>query len=123
MGMREVHDTAEFADALAAARRTAHRAFGDDRVMLERLIVRPRHVAVQVFADAHGNVVALGERECSIQRRHQKVIEESPSPAVTPDLRARLYMAATTAAQCAGYVNAGTVEFLLDQNGAFFFLE
>jgi 3-methylcrotonyl-CoA carboxylase alpha subunit len=123
MGMREVHGAAQFAEGLEAARRTAHRAFGDDRVMLERLIIRPRHVEVQVFADGHGNVIALGERECSIQRRHQKVIEESPSPAVTPDLRQRLYAAAITAAQRAGYVNAGTVEFLLDRNGAFYFLE
>jgi 3-methylcrotonyl-CoA carboxylase alpha subunit len=123
MGMREVHAAAQFTEARDAARRTAHRAFGDDRVMLERLILRPRHVEVQVFADIRGSVVALGERECSIQRRHQKVIEESPSPAVTPALRQRLYAAAIAAAQRAGYVNAGTVEFLLDQRGEFFFLE
>ncbi len=123
MGMREVHEAASVAENLAAARRTAHRAFGDDRVMLERLIVRPRHVEVQVFADAHGTVVSLGERECSIQRRHQKVIEESPSPAVTPELRQRLSDAAIAAARTAGYVNAGTVEFLLDADGAFYFLE
>jgi len=123
MGMREVHAAADFADALAAARRTAHRAFGDDRMMLERLIVRPRHVEVQIFADAQGSVVSLGERECSIQRRHQKVIEESPSPAVTPALRQQLGDAAIAAARTAGYVNAGTVEFLLDAQGTFFFLE
>ncbi len=123
MGMREVHAAADFADALAAARRTAHRAFDDDRVMLERLIVRPRHVEVQILADAHGNVVSLGERECSIQRRHQKVIEESPSPAVTPAVRQQLSDAAIAAARSAGYVNAGTVEFLLDAHGTFFFLE
>ncbi len=123
MGMREVHDLTDFAEALAAARRTAHRAFGDDRVLLERLILRPRHVEVQVFADAHGAIVSLGERECSIQRRHQKVIEESPSPAVTPALRQRLSDAAITAARTAGYVNAGTVEFLLDEGGDFSFLE
>ena len=123
MGMRAVYDAGEFPAALAAARRTAHRAFGDDRVLLERLIVRPRHVEVQVFADTQGNVIALGERECSIQRRHQKVLEESPSPAVTPALRERLYAAAITAAQVAGYVNAGTVEFLLDAAGEFSFLE
>jgi 3-methylcrotonyl-CoA carboxylase alpha subunit len=123
MGMREVHEAAQFADSLAAARRTAHRAFGDDRVLLERLLIRPRHVEVQIFADTHGTVVSLGERECSIQRRHQKVIEESPSPAVTPELRQRLSDAAVTAARTAGYVNAGTVEFLLDSHGTFFFLE
>ncbi len=123
MGMREVHAAADFADALAAARRTAHRAFGDDRVMLERLILRPRHVEVQILADAHGNVLSLGERECSIQRRHQKVVEESPSPAVTPALRQRLGDAAIAAARAAGYVNAGTVEFLLDADGTFYFLE
>jgi 3-methylcrotonyl-CoA carboxylase alpha subunit len=123
MGMREVHDSADFADALAAARRTAHRAFGDDRVMLERLIVRPRHVEVQILADAHGATVSLGERDCSIQRRHQKVIEESPSPAVSPSLRQQLGDAAVAAARTAGYVNAGTVEFLLDSRGTFFFLE
>ncbi|MGI8856048.1 MAG: acetyl/propionyl/methylcrotonyl-CoA carboxylase subunit alpha, partial [Thermomicrobiales bacterium] len=123
MGMREIHEAAQFVENLAAARRTAHRAFGDDRVMLERLIIRPRHVEVQVFADAHGTVVSLGERECSIQRRHQKVIEESPSPAVTPELRQRLSDAAIMAAHTAGYVNAGTVEFLLDADGAFYFLE
>ena len=123
MGMREVHDAADFADALAAARRTAHRAFGDDRVMLERLILRPRHVEVQIFGDTFGDVVSLGERECSIQRRHQKVIEESPSPAVTPALRKRLGAAAVAAAKAVGYVNAGTVEFLLDARGEFSFLE
>lgn len=123
MGMREVHDLADFADALAAARRTAHRAFGDDRVMLERLIARPRHVEVQILADTHGSIVSLGERECSIQRRHQKVIEESPSPAVTPALRQQLSEAAIAAAKTAGYVNAGTVEFLLDSRETFFFLE
>ena len=123
MGMREVHDAAQFTESLAAARRTAHRAFGDDRVLLERLILRPRHIEVQVLADAHGAIVSLGERECSIQRRHQKVIEESPSPAVTPELRQRLSDAAIMAARTAGYVNAGTVEFLLDSHGTFFFLE
>ncbi|MDQ6604752.1 MAG: 3-methylcrotonyl-CoA carboxylase, partial [Chloroflexota bacterium] len=123
MGMREVHNVDGFADALAAARRTAHRAFGDDRVLLERLILRPRHVEVQIFADARGSIVSLGERECSIQRRHQKVVEESPSPAVSPTLRQRLAAAAIVAAQTAGYVNAGTVEFLLDSRETFFFLE
>ncbi len=123
MGMREVQSAADFADALAAARRTAHRAFGDDRMMLERLILRPHHVEVQIFADAHGNVLSLGERDCSIQRRHQKVIEESPAPAVTPEVRQRLSNAAVTAARTTGYVNAGTVEFLLDSRGTFFFLE
>ena len=123
MGMREVHDAAQFAESLAAARRTAHRAFGDDRVMLERLILRPRHIEVQVFADAHGDIVSLGERECSIQRRHQKVIEESPSPAVTPELRQRLSDAAIMAARTAGYVNAGRSNSCSIHMERFFFLE
>lgn len=124
MGMQEVHEAREFPDALAAARRAAGRAFGDERVMLERLLVRPRHIEVQIFADAHGNTVSLGERECSIQRRHQKVIEEAPSPAVSALVRRQLGTAAVAAAKSVGYVNAGTVEFLLDEaTGTFYFLE
>ncbi|MFQ3662297.1 MAG: acetyl-CoA carboxylase biotin carboxylase subunit [Chloroflexaceae bacterium] len=122
-GMRVVNDPAGFAAALEGARREARAAFGDDTVFLERLLQRPRHVEIQVLADAHGNVIHLGERECSIQRRHQKILEESPSPALNPDLRARMGDAAVRVARAAGYVNAGTVEFMLDATGQFYFLE
>ncbi len=122
-GMRVVERAADFAGALAAARREAGAAFGDERVFLEQYLRAPRHVEVQVFADSHGNAIHLGERECSIQRRHQKVVEEAPSPAVGPALRARLGAAAVAAARAAGYVGAGTVEFLLDEGGDFSFLE
>jgi 3-methylcrotonyl-CoA carboxylase alpha subunit len=122
-GMRAVTDPIEFAEALAAAQREALAAFGDDAVFLEKLIVRPRHVEFQVLADRYGHTIHLGERECSIQRRHQKVIEESPSVALTPELRAEMGEAAVRAAQAVGYVNAGTVEFLLDRSGAYYFLE
>ena len=122
-GMRAVTDPAEFAEALAAAQREALAAFGDDAVFLEKLIVRPRHVEFQVLADRYGHTIHLGERECSIQRRHQKVIEEIPSVALTPELRAEMGEAAVRAAQAVGYVNAGTVEFLLDSSGAYYFLE
>jgi 3-methylcrotonyl-CoA carboxylase alpha subunit len=122
-GMRTVASSAEFDAALEGARREARAAFGDDAVFLERLIVRPRHVEVQVLADAHGNCIHLFERECSIQRRHQKIIEESPSPALTPELRAQMGAAAVRLAQAAGYRNAGTVEFMLDQQGHYYFLE
>ncbi len=122
-GMRVVSDPAEFAAALEGARREARAAFGDDTVFLERLLLRPRHVEIQVLADSHGNVIHLGERECSIQRRHQKILEESPSPALSPTLRARMGDAAVRAARAAGYVNAGTVEFMLDAAGQFYFLE
>ena len=122
-GMRVVERKADFAGALAAARREALAAFGDARVFLERYLRDPRHIEVQVFGDNHGNVVHLGERECSIQRRHQKIVEEAPSPAVDPALRARLGAAAVAAARAVGYVGAGTVEFLLDAAGDFCFLE
>jgi 3-methylcrotonyl-CoA carboxylase alpha subunit len=122
-GMREVHESATFAEALAAAKREALAAFGDDAVFLERLLVAPRHIEFQILADRYGQAIHLGERECSIQRRHQKVIEESPSVAVSPELRARMGEAAVQAALAAGYVNAGTVEFLLDERGEFYFLE
>ena len=122
-GMRLVTDPAELGDAVGAARREAAGAFGDDRVFLERFMAGPRHVEVQILGDAHGNVVHLGERECSVQRRHQKVIEESPSPAVDTALRARITSAALTAAGALGYTNAGTVEFVLGQDGEFAFLE
>jgi acetyl-CoA carboxylase biotin carboxylase subunit len=122
-GMRVVRQRAELADALASARREALNAFGDDAVYVEKYIEGPRHVEIQVLADQHGNVLHLGERECSVQRRHQKMIEEAPSVAVTPDLRARMGATAVAAAKAAGYVNAGTCEFLLDRDGQYYFLE
>ncbi len=122
-GMRVVARREDFAASLAASRRESKSAFGDDVMVLERFVERPRHVEVQVLADAHGTVVHLLERECSIQRRHQKVVEETPSPALTPERRAELCAAGVAAARAASYVNAGTVEFLLDPNGAFYFLE
>jgi acetyl/propionyl-CoA carboxylase alpha subunit len=121
-GMRIVREPGEFVDAVAGARREAASAFGDDTVFLERYLDGPRHVEIQVFGDTHGNVVSLFERECSIQRRHQKIVEESPSPAVDDDLRTRMGAAAVAAARAVGYIGAGTVEFLL-QNGEFAFLE
>ena len=113
-GMRIVESADELAQAVDGARREALSAFGDGTVFLERYITAPRHIEVQVLADAYGDVVALFERECSIQRRHQKIIEEAPSPVVGPELRARLSDAAVAAARAVGYVNAGTVEFVLD---------
>ena len=122
-GMRIVRSGAEFASAREAAAREALAAFGDGRIFLERYFERPRHVEVQVLADQHGATIHLGERECSIQRRHQKIIEESPSPAVTDALRERLTTAAIAAARSVGYANAGTVEFLVTDDGGFYFLE
>jgi 3-methylcrotonyl-CoA carboxylase alpha subunit len=122
-GMRVVSRAEDFASALGASRRESTAAFDDDAMVIERFVERPRHVEVQVLADGHGRVVHLGERECSIQRRHQKVVEETPSPALTPPRREALCTAGITAARAAGYVNAGTVEFLLAPDGAFFFLE
>ena len=121
-GMRIVRERAELDDALEAAKREAKAAFGDDTVFCERYVERPRHVEIQLFADAHGHVVALGERECSIQRRHQKVLEESPSMALDPDLRARMSAAAVAFAEAVGYRSAGTAEFMLDGRD-FWFLE
>ena len=122
-GMRTVRSPAALADAVAGARREAASAFGDDALMLERLLERPRHVEIQIFGDATGRVVHLFERECSIQRRHQKIVEECPSPAVDLDLRDRMGAAAVSAGEALGYAGAGTVEFLLGPNGDFFFLE
>ncbi len=122
-GMRAVRDAAELPEALAIARREAESAFGDGRVYLERLIDGARHIEFQILADTHGNTVHLGERECSIQRRHQKLVEESPSPFVDPDLRKRMGGMAVRAAEACGYVNAGTIECLVDKDKNFYFLE
>jgi acetyl-CoA carboxylase biotin carboxylase subunit len=126
IGMKVVRDEGQLAAAIQQGRREAVAAFGDGRLYVERLVDRPRHVEIQIIADAHGQVVHLFERECSIQRRHQKVIEETPSPALTPALRARMGAAAVAIARAAGYRNAGTVEFLLEGTGdaaRFYFLE
>jgi acetyl/propionyl-CoA carboxylase alpha subunit len=122
-GMRIVASADELAEAFAGAEREALSAFGDGTVFIERYLENPRHIEVQVIADTHGNTVALFERDCSIQRRHQKVIEEAPSPAVSPELRAQLSEAAVAAAQAVSYEGVGTVEFVLDGSGEFFFLE
>jgi 3-methylcrotonyl-CoA carboxylase alpha subunit len=122
-GMRVVSDLTTFEASLEAAQREALAAFGDAKVLLERYLVRPRHIEFQILADAFGTTLHLGERECSIQRRHQKVIEEAPSVALDPKLRERMGEAAVRAAQSVGYTNAGTVEFLLDECGEFYFLE
>jgi acetyl-CoA/propionyl-CoA carboxylase biotin carboxyl carrier protein len=122
-GMRIVDDLAQLPDALAAARREAKAAFGDDRLILERFLEGPRHVEVQLLFDSHGNGIHLGERDCSIQRRHQKVLEETPSPAIDPATRRRLTDAALTLGRAVGYVSAGTCEFLLADDGRLAFLE
>ena len=121
-GMRVIEAAADLPRALSAASREAGQAFGDSRVYLEKFLSDPRHIEIQVLADTHGRVIHLGERECSIQRRHQKLIEESPSPAVDPELRLRMGNVAVAAAEAVGYVGAGTVEFLY-QDGEFYFLE
>ncbi|HEV2670101.1 MAG TPA: biotin carboxylase N-terminal domain-containing protein, partial [Gemmatimonadales bacterium] len=122
-GMRLVRAEPDVEDAFQAARREALKAFGDGSIYVEKYLERPRHIEIQVLADRHGRVVALGERECSIQRRHQKLVEEAPSVAVTPALRRRLGDAATAAASAVGYLSAGTIEFLLAPSGEFYFLE
>ncbi len=122
-GMRVVRRAEDFPPALQACRREAKGAFGDDAMVLERFVLRPRHIEVQVFADGEGTTLHLMERECSLQRRHQKVVEETPSPALSPERRAAVCAAAVAAARAASYVNAGTVEFLFDPEGRFYFLE
>ena len=122
-GMRRVEEPDGLASAFRAARSEAKASFGDDAVYLEKYLALPRHVEIQVLADEHGRTVSLGERECSLQRRHQKVVEEAPSPAVGPELRRRMGEAAVAAARAVGYTSAGTVEFLLDRDGEFYFLE
>jgi 3-methylcrotonyl-CoA carboxylase alpha subunit len=122
-GMRVVRAANELEEAIAAAQREAAHAFGDGSVFLEKYVEAPRHIEFQVLADAHGNTLHLFERECSIQRRHQKIIEETPSPFLTPGLRQRMGTAAVAAAQTVNYVNAGTVEFIVAPDGAFYFLE
>ncbi|MGH9637631.1 MAG: acetyl-CoA carboxylase biotin carboxylase subunit, partial [Candidatus Angelobacter sp.] len=122
-GMRIVRNAAEFKDAFAAAKGEAERAFGDGALLVEKYIEGARHVEVQIFGDHHGGVMHLFERDCSIQRRHQKIIEESPSPAVTPEIRSRMTDAALALARKVGYTNAGTMEFLLAPSGDFYFIE
>jgi len=122
-GMRLVHEASAFEEAARSAKSEAENAFGSGELILEKAVVAARHVEIQVFADAHGNVVHLGERDCSVQRRNQKVVEESPSPAVTPELRARMGEVAKKAAHAIGYLGAGTLEFLLAPTGEFYFME
>lgn len=122
-GMRLVMNESEFASQLHSAQLEAKNAFNDDRVMLEKAIINPRHIEIQVLADTHGHAVHLGERDCSVQRRHQKIVEEAPSPAVSAELRARMGEAALKLVRATSYVGAGTVEFLLDANGDFYFIE
>jgi pyruvate carboxylase subunit A len=122
IGMKVVHCSEEFAAAFNSTRRMAGSAFGDSSVFIEKYVDEPRHIEIQILADSHGNIIYLSDRECSIQRRHQKLIEEAPSPIMTPELRARMGEAAVRVAKTIGYVNAGTVEFLYSK-GDFFFLE
>jgi 3-methylcrotonyl-CoA carboxylase alpha subunit len=122
-GMRGVHEEAEFMEALHAAKREAANAFGDDRMLIEKLLVEPRHVEVQILADRHGNAVYVFDRDCSIQRRHQKVVEEAPAPGLSADLRRAMGEAAVRAAKAIDYEGAGTLEFLVDRDGHFYFME
>ncbi len=122
-GMKVVEREAELAEALASAQREAQSGFGDARMLVEKYLPKPRHVEIQVFADQHGHCLYLNERDCSIQRRHQKVVEEAPAPGLSAELRAAMGEAAVRAAQAIGYVGAGTVEFLFDEGGQFFFME
>ncbi|WP_085598493.1 MULTISPECIES: acetyl/propionyl/methylcrotonyl-CoA carboxylase subunit alpha [unclassified Pseudomonas] len=122
-GMKVVEDVSQLAEALASAQREAQSSFGDSRMLVEKYLLKPRHLEIQVFADQHGNCLYLNERDCSIQRRHQKVVEEAPAPGLSAELRKAMGEAAVRAAQAIGYVGAGTVEFLLDARGEFFFME
>ncbi|MDX8143020.1 acetyl/propionyl/methylcrotonyl-CoA carboxylase subunit alpha [Lentzea sp. BCCO 10_0061] len=123
-GMRLVHEESALREAIESARREARGSFGDDTLLIERFITNPRHIEIQVLGDAHGNVIHLGERECSLQRRHQKIIEEAPSPFLTPEMREAMGSAAVNAAKSVGYVGAGTVEFIVDgASGDYFFME
>lgn len=122
-GMRAVHNAEELEKAFLAAKSEAKAAFSDDKVYIEKLIINPKHIEFQILADSYGNIVHLGERDCSVQRRNQKIMEESPSPVMTPELRERMGRAAVKAAQACGYVNAGTIEFLLDSEQNFYFME
>jgi 3-methylcrotonyl-CoA carboxylase alpha subunit len=122
-GMKVVERDADLAEALASAQREAQSSFGDSRMLVEKYVLKPRHVEIQVFADQHGHCLYLNERDCSIQRRHQKVVEEAPAPGLSPELRRAMGESAVRAAQAIGYVGAGTVEFLLDARGEFFFME
>jgi acetyl-CoA carboxylase, biotin carboxylase subunit len=122
-GMRIVWEAKDVAGQLATARDEAEKAFGDGSIYLEKYLAQPRHIEFQVFGDLHGHVIHLGERECSIQRRHQKLIEESPSPALTPAMREEMGAAAVALCRAVGYENAGTIEFLLDSDGRFYFME
>ena len=122
-GMRRVDRPEDFAAALASCQREAKASFGDDHVLVERYVLRPRHIEIQIFADSHGNAVYLFERDCSVQRRHQKVLEEAPAPGMTLERRAQMGAAAIAAARAVGYVGAGTVEFIAEQDGRFYFME
>ena len=122
-GMREVHDPADLESQFMAAKNEALAAFGNGDVYLEKLVLRPRHVEVQILADKHGNRISLCERDCSLQRRHQKLLEEAPSPALTEEIRRAMGVAAVKAVRATGYENAGTIEFLLDTDGKFYFME
>jgi 3-methylcrotonyl-CoA carboxylase alpha subunit len=118
-GMRAVDKAEDFAAALASCKREAINSFGDDAVLIEKYVQRPRHIEIQVFGDTHGNYVYLFERDCSVQRRHQKVLEEAPAPGMTPELRAQMGEAAVAAARAVHYVGAGTVEFIVEQPGGY----
>ncbi|MEL6871180.1 MAG: ATP-grasp domain-containing protein, partial [Pseudomonadota bacterium] len=122
-GMRIVHDAAQFDQELAAAQREAQSSFGDDKMLVEKYLTEPRHIELQVFADTHGNTVHLFDRDCSIQRRHQKIVEEAPAPNIDGGVRQAMADAAIKAAAAIDYVGAGTIEFLLDGDGQFYFME
>ena len=122
-GMRVAKSEDEFEFQFNMAQRESANAFGDDTMYIERFVEKPRHVEIQIMADSHGNVVALGERDCSVQRNHQKLIEESPSPAINEETREAMNRYAVLAAKTVNYTNAGTIEFIVDQNGNFYFME